>query len=412
MDQQTIDIVKATVPVLEEKGDAITVSFYNHLFSEHPELYNVFNQTHQKQQKQQRALAQAVLAAAKHIDKLEAILGSVKGIAHKHRSIGVKPEHYPIVGENLLWAIKDVLGDAATDEIMQAWEIAYGEIAKVFIAIEDALREEVKNRHGWNGYLPFKVDRKVEESSVITSFYLKPVNGQELPEFEAGQYISIKLDIPGEKYTHIRQYSLSDAPGTGYFRISVKREDARDPFPEGVVTNYLHESVKVGDVLQISAPAGDFTLDHTPDKPLVLISGGVGQTPMMSMLKQAVNQTPERNITWVHAAVNGTTHAFAKDVVKLDQQHKNLQTFFCYEAPTESDQERCLYAKTGYIDGEWLAQVIIDKNADYYFCGPKPFMKAIYTILKHWEIEDENIHFEFFGPQDQLVEKETATTGA
>ncbi|NQD67191.1 nitric oxide dioxygenase, partial [Bacillus haikouensis] len=133
LSQKTIDIVKSTAPVLEVKGTEITSVFYKNLFAAHPELLNIFNHVNQKKGRQQTALANTVYAAAQHIDQLEALLPAVKQIAHKHRSLGVKPEHYPIVGEHLLGAIKEVLGDAATDEIIQAWADAYGVIAGVFI---------------------------------------------------------------------------------------------------------------------------------------------------------------------------------------------------------------------------------------------------------------------------------------
>ncbi|MBM7645841.1 nitric oxide dioxygenase [Scopulibacillus daqui] len=409
MDQKTIDIIKATVPVLEEKGNEITKAFYKHLFSEHPELNHVFNQTHQKEGKQPRALAKLVYQAAAHIDRLEELLPAVKVVAHKHRSIGIKPEQYPIVGEHLLWAIKHVLGDQATDEIMKAWETAYGVIADAFIQLENELREDVKENNGWNDYMPFIIDKKVKESDVITSFYLKPANGQALPEYLPGQYISLKLNIPGEAYTHIRQYSLSDAPGKNYFRISVKREDEKAMYPEGVVSHYLHESMKEGDRMFVSAPAGDFTLDMSSYQPLVFISGGVGQTPLMSMLKTVIEKQPERPITWIHAAKNGNCHAFKEEVKKAAKKHKNLKTFICYNDPSSDDLEKKDIKKVGYIDEQWLSEIIEYRHASYYFCGPKPFMAAIYKILKQWEINDTDIHYEFFGPQDELLEEQAIT---
>ncbi|MFC7393268.1 NO-inducible flavohemoprotein [Scopulibacillus cellulosilyticus] len=409
MDQKTIDIIKATVPVLEEKGNEITEAFYEHMFSEHPELYNVFNQTHQKEGKQPRALAKLVYQAAAHIDRLEEVLSAVKVVAHKHRSIGIRPDQYPIVGENLLWAIKHVLGDQATDDIMKAWEIAYGEIANVFIQLENQLREEVKENNGWDDYMPFIVDKKVQESDVITSFYLKPANGGALPEYLPGQYLSLKLEIPGETYTHIRQYSLSDAPGKDYFRISVKREDKNAMYPEGVVSHFLHDTIKEGDQILVSAPAGDFTLDTSSNKPLVFISGGVGQTPLMSMLKTVIEKQPERPITWIHAAKNGKVHALNQDVKKAAEKHENLKTFICYNDPTSKDLEMNEFAKVGHMDEMWLSEVIDNRNAVYYFCGPKSFMAAIYKILKHWGINDEDIHYEFFGPQDEMLEEEAVT---
>src|SRR5690625_4027109 len=204
LDTKTIELVKATVPILEVHGDEITSRFYQLMFENHPELKNIFNQTNQRKGDQPKALANTVYAAAANIDNLEAILPNVKSIAHKHRSLQIKPEHYPIVGKHLLLAIKDVLGDAATDEIINAWEIAYGEIANVFIQVEQEMYEQAAEKQGgWNGFRNFQVVKKVEESSVITSFYLKPKDGQAFSDFLPGQYVSVRFDIPGEKNTHI-----------------------------------------------------------------------------------------------------------------------------------------------------------------------------------------------------------------
>lgn len=402
LDQKTISIVKSTVPVLEQHGETITTRFYQLMFGNHPELLNIFNHANQKQGRQQRALAGAVYAAAMYIDNLETILPVVKQIAHKHRSLGIKPEHYPIVGKHLLLAIKDVLGDAATDEIMDAWTEAYEIIADAFISVEADMYEEAANQKGgWEGFRGFIVDKKTVESDVITSFYLKPEDKGEIADFRPGQYISIKLEIDGEAYTHIRQYSLSDAPGKDYYRISVKRE-AGTPNPDGMVSNYLHDSVEEGDIVKISAPAGDFVLDIDKKTPVVLLSGGVGLTPMMSMLKTVVEMQPERKVTFVHAAANGKVHALRDEVEELAQL-QNVASYFFYDSPTEEDRKNNRFDVEGYITREWLEKNIPTKEADFYFCGPVPFMKAINRFLKELGVSEEQIHFEFFGPKASLV---------
>ena len=171
LSQETMDIVKATVPVLEQHGNAITKRFYERMLSEVPELNNIFNQTNQKKGGQPKALANTVYAAAANIDNLGAILPVVKQISEKHKSLMIKPEHYPIVGKYLLLAMKDVLQDAATDEILNAWEQAYGVIADVFINVEKEMYEHDKETTGgWNGFRDFKVVDKVRESEVVTSF--------------------------------------------------------------------------------------------------------------------------------------------------------------------------------------------------------------------------------------------------
>jgi nitric oxide dioxygenase len=401
LSQKTIEIVKATVPVLQEHGTDITKYFYNMMFAEYPELLNIFNQTNQKKGRQPEALANAVYAAAANIENLAAIIPVVKQIAHKHRSLGIKAEHYPIVGSCLLRAIKEVLD--APQEVLDACGEAYGVIADVFIQIESEMYDEAENQEGgWRDFRNFVVVKKVKESDVITSFYLEPQDKKALSSFKPGQYVTVKVDIPGEKYTHNRQYSLSDAPGKSYYRISVKREDATESTPAGIVSNYLHEKVQEGDLLPLSAPAGDFVLDTGKDIPLVLISGGVGVTPMMSMLNTAVEQQTKRDVYFIHCALNSNVHAFKEHVEQLTKDNQNVKAYVCYSAPSTEDKAAKNYDKEGYIDLAWLQTIVPTNKADFYFCGPIPFMKCVNEILKAWEVETENIHFEFFGPSASL----------
>ncbi|MDQ0159280.1 NO-inducible flavohemoprotein [Alkalibacillus salilacus] len=399
--EQQKDTIKATAPVLREHGTTITTRFYQLLFEKHPKLLNIFNQANQKQGKQQRALANSIIASAEHIDQLESIMPVVEQIAHKHRSLGIKPEHYPIVGENLLIAIKDVLGDAATDDIMQAWEDAYQVIADIFISVEADLYEETEQQPGgWKDFKPFYIAGKVVESDVITSFYLKPVDEQPLPTFEPGQYISVKLDIPSETYTNIRQYSLSYKPNQSYFRISVKREDEHDP--NGVVSNYLHNEASVGDLLDVSAPAGEFTLDTNSTKPLVLLAGGVGITPLINMLHTVVEQQPSRPVSIVHAVRNGDVQAFEQELTDLvlDHQHVNIYTILSH--PTADDEANKHYHQKGFITYDWMKDHLPMDEADFYFCGPKPFMEAVMNHLNQHGVTEDRLNFEFFGPQEEL----------
>ncbi|WP_075981009.1 NO-inducible flavohemoprotein [Bacillus massilinigeriensis] len=399
LNEKTIQIIKSTVPVLEVHGEEITKRFYHLMFTNHPELLNIFNHANQKQGRQQRALANAVYHAAKYIDQLETILPVVTQIAHKHRSLGIKPEHYPIVGEHLILAIKDVLKEAATEDIIDAWTKAYGVIADAFIGVEAKLYEEAEEKKGgWKDFRDFVIAKKVQESSVITSFYLQPADSGELASFIPGQYISVKLSIPGQANTHIRQYSLSDSPNKNYYRISVKREEGLQNRPDGIVSNYLHQHVNEGDIIQISAPAGEFVLQETIATPIILLSGGVGITPMMSMLNHLSNKNIKQQITFVHAAINGDYHAFSKDVDHIVDENREVQRHFYYEKPTETDRENQAFDGEGLITAEALNQIIIDKNATIYMCGPVNFMQAMYDGLLEINVPKKNIHFEFFGP--------------
>ncbi|CAN7179475.1 NO-inducible flavohemoprotein [Paenibacillus sp. LjRoot153] len=403
LSEQTIRIIKSTVPVLEVHGVAITKRFYDRLFTAHPELLNLFNHANQKQGRQQTALANAVYAAAVHIDRLEAILPAVKQIAHKHRSLGVKPEQYPIVGEHLLGAIKEVLGDAATDDILGAWAEAYGVIASAFIGIEsDMYANSALQPGGWSDFRPFVIARKERESDVITSFYLTPQDQGPIAGFEAGQYVSIRVQIPGDDYTHIRQYSLSNASGQPFYRISVKREDTNPAVPAGKVSVYLHNQVQEGDVVWLSAPAGDFTLDSADTRPITLLSGGVGLTPMVSMLHSLVTTQPDRKVTFIHAAQNGGHHALRTEVEQLAKEHPQVTIAWCYAQPTAVDTREQAYHKEGFLDLPWIQSLVPTADGCFYFCGPLPFMKTVNQSLIAWGVAEADRHYEFFGPAGAL----------
>lgn len=390
LSQQTIDIVKSTAPVLQQHGVTITTAFYKRLFNEHPELLNIFNHVNQARGRQQTALANAVLAAAQHIDNLEAILPAVVNIAHKHRSLGIKPEQYPIVGENLLAAIKEVLGEAATDDIINAWAEAYGVIADAFISVEEQLYSETESKEGgWRFFKEFEVVNKVEESDVITSFYLKPADGKPLPTYSPGQYISVRVKIPGEEYLHIRQYSLSQSPNHDEYRISVKKEEQTKP--EGKVSVFLHESVNVGDRIEVSAPAGVFFLDTSKDTPVTLLSGGVGITPMMSMFESLANQQPSRPVAFLHGAQSENLQAFDEQIKELLPKMENASYKVLYSNEPDG----------GFITKEYLDEHAL-KGGDVYVCGPVVFLELMINYLVELRYPLENIHYEFFGPAAQL----------
>lgn len=389
LSQQTIDIIKSTVPVLEQHGKTITTVFYKNMFKEHPELLNIFNHTNQSQGRQQTALANAVYAAAANIDNLGAILPAVVQISHKHRSLGITPDQYPIVGHHLLGAIKEVLGDAATPEILAAWGEAYGVIADAFIGVEQDMYDKAEQAEGgWRTFKEFTIADKIEESEVITSFYLKPVDGKKLPSYKPGQYITIKVKIPGETYTLNRQYSLSQAENDEYFRISVKREDECQP--NGKVSVFLHRQANIGDTLEVSAPAGDFYLNTENTTPVTLISGGVGVTPMMAMFQTIANTAPERPVAFLHSARTRKHQAFDTDIKRLAASMKDAKYAVLYSE--EGD---------GFINRTFLEANVLE-GSDVYVCGPTAFMQAVIKELYAMGFPKEKVHFEFFGPAVQL----------
>jgi nitric oxide dioxygenase len=405
LSERTIEIVKATAPAVAPHAEAITQRFYTLMFTGNPEVKAYFNQAHQFSGGQQRALAGAICAYAANIDNLDALGPAVELIAHKHCSLGIQPEHYPIVGKHLLAAIKDVLGDAATEEVLAAWGEAYGLLAKVFIDREEAIYQANESAPGgWRGYRKFVVRRKAVESDVITSFYLAPADGAELAEFLPGQYITLKLDHPTTP-TSPRNYSLSDRPGTGYYRVSVKREAGPiAEAPGGLISNHLHDEINEGDVLEVGPPCGEFTLtpEQANGRPIVFIAGGVGVTPLMSMLRSLAHADVETPIHFIQAARDSRVRAFAKELGQIAADRPNVSVHVRFDAPLADDLHAGRCHSVGLVDGDFLRQHV-SNDAEFYFCGPTPFMSCVDRALADWGVDQSRRRYEFFGPKGELT---------
>lgn len=396
LDQTTVAVIKSTIPLLESAGPALTQHFYQRMFSHNPELKDIFNLAHQRSGGQPLALFNAVAAYAKNIDNLGALAGAVERIAHKHTGFLIQPEQYHIVGSHLLATLKELGGSAITDEVLEAWGKAYGVLADIFIGRErEIYQEKAAQAGGWQGTRPFIIKEKRAESALITSFVLAPADGQPVLNFKPGQYLSIKLAHPQLEYQEIRQYSLSDASNGREYRISVKRE------PEGQVSNLLHDHLHVGDSIDVMPPAGDFFLRADKATPVVLISGGVGLTPMLSMLNQLLARDHGASISWLHACERGDLHAFREDIRHKCAQHNRLQSRVWYREPMAQDQQGKDYDFRGTMD---LAQVaeLLAPDAHYYFCGPLGFMQSIKDQLLAAGIPAGQLHYEVFGPHQDL----------
>ena len=403
--QKTIHIVKSTAPILQEHGETLTKHFYKRMFSHNPEVAPFFNPAHQEAGNQQRALAGAIAAYAANIDNLEVLGGAVELIAQKHTSLMIKPEHYPIVGANLLASIREVLGEGATEEVITAWGEAYGFLADILIGREKQIYAESATKPGgWEGFKSFRVIRKEKESSNITSFYLAAADGAPLPAFKPGQYITVRAATPNGSTT-MRNYSLSDKPGQEWFRISVKREVPPEAnTPAGYVSNMLHDDVEVGSIIEIAPPCGEFFLDVGENhvRPLVLMAAGVGITPIHSILLAALEAFPERQVIFVHAALNEDVQAFRTAFDSLAQNHSNLSVHYRYSDAPQNGVVRSGNASSGFVTPEYVEELLPDRDADYYFCGPQPFMVSLYHGLMQWGIPASQVHFEFFGPRQEL----------
>jgi len=403
---QQKDLVKATIPALQQHGEAITQAFYKTLFEEHPALLNIFNPANQQNGGQARSLAASILAYAAHIDHLDQLGGMVSRIAHKHASLEVQPEHYPIVGEHLLRAIRSVLGEAATPEILDAWGAAYQQLATIMIGVEQNLYDEGRSQTGgWSGYQPLLVTRKVIESETITSFYLSSPDGKSLPAFLPGQYLAVKAHLADAPFQQIRQYSLSGINDGKTYRISVKRELAPGHIAaakNGLISNYLHDEVHEGDTILAHVPQGDFTLRQTV-RPVVLLSGGVGITPAISMLRHLAVQQPSRPVLFVYATLQGSHHAFREEVRVLTSASGHLQSITFYEKPSAKDRLGVDYDHSGRVSAQALQPHLPPQPADFYYCGPIGFMDAVEEILDSFDVPLDCRYSEAFAPDPSFA---------
>lgn len=393
----TIHLVKATVPALQEHGLTITKRMYERMFR-NEEIRDLFNQSHHGETgSQPKALASAVLAYAQNIDNLGALAPAVERIAQKHVGLNILPEHYPHVAEALLGAIKDVLGDAATDEILAAWGEAYWFLAHVLIGREKAIYTSLATAPGgWNGWRNFRIESKSPESEIITSFVLRPEDGKPVLRHQPGQYLTFWIDVPGQ-HPLKRNYSISSAPNGETYRISVKRE------PQGIASSWLHDHTNVGTILKVAPPAGEFFLNEESPRPVVLLSGGVGLTPMMSMLETIAARYPNKSVHYVHGTLDGSTHAMKDRVRSLVETHPNIRVTTFYVEPRPEDRQGEDYDHEGLISMDWLRANTPLDEAGYYLCGPRPFLQAFVGGLALAGVRSIRIHYEFFGPADEIL---------
>lgn len=403
-----VETIKATAPVLVQNGETITTKFYADMLTAHPELKNIFNTTHQATGHQAKALAGSLYAYAANIDNLGRLSPAVELICHKHASLYIRPHHYDIVGEYLLRTLQTVLGDAATPDIMSAWGAAYWQLANLMIGKEAGMHAEAA---GWNDWQDFKITRKEKEADQITSFYLEPVDSAlTLPKFKPGQYISVKVFVDRLEggIWQARQYSLSDAPGKPYLRISVKKEPAttveglREQAQPGYISNLLHDSMEVGNVVKVSHPWGDFYFDGDDvDKatPVVLISAGVGLTCLNSILV-TLSETSSRPVSWIQGARDSNARAFKKDVDLVVAKRKDWHTVYFLSNPQEDDVQGRDYDLKGRVDLDKIdrEKVFTDRGDTLYFvCGPTKFMLDTETKLRSYGVGADRVKMELFG---------------
>ncbi|KUL34388.1 hemin transporter [Streptomyces sp. NRRL F-4489] len=390
-------VVRATLPAVDAALNEITARFYAAMFGARPELLDgLFNRGNQASGEQRQALAGSIAAFAKalladpgaHPDAL------LSRIAHKHAALGVTEDQYTIVHKYLFGAIAEVLGEAITPEVAAGWDEVYWLMAGALIAREARLYHEaqIDPRRPWRQWTV--VERR-EETPDAVSFLLRPADGGPLPRARAGQYVSVKVLMP-DGIHQTRQYSLSNAPGDRLRRITVKRVASVADAPEGEVSNQLHRTVRAGDELTLSAPFGDVVLDGA-DTPLLLVSAGIGCTPMVGMLEHLAATGSSRPVRVLHADLSPADHALRADTKRLVYRLPDAQAHFWYEQG--ADEEAGARPGRMALDGPDLGlDLNLSADTDVYLCGSLPFMRAVRTGLLRAGVPARRIRYEVFGP--------------
>ncbi|MEO5354056.1 MAG: 2Fe-2S iron-sulfur cluster-binding protein [Magnetococcus sp. XQGC-1] len=266
------------------------------------------------------------------------------------------------------------------------------------------LTDTTKGVAAWKGFRKFRVIRKTFEDidKSVCSFYLSPVDGEGLPNFKPGQFLAFKLDIPdlstGDAKSVVRCYSLSDGPGLDYYRVSIKRVPAPDAtLPPGLSSGHFHDAVQEGTVLAVRAPNGRFFLE-SGSTPVVLVAGGIGITPMLSMLNDCLKQQNDREIWLFYGVRNGGEHVMKVHLENLAEQHPNFRLHVCYSRPLPDDVLGRDYQHQGHVDMNRLRLTLLLKPYSFYICGPKAMLESLVPALGAWGVPEHNVHYEAFGP--------------
>ncbi|GAA1139012.1 globin domain-containing protein [Nesterenkonia lutea] len=385
-------VVEQTAGVVAEYAEEISKLFYADMFDAHPELLNVFNQANQAVGEQPKALAASVVAFAVHLIDPAApnFTPVMRRIAHKHVSLGIQAAQYLIVGRYLLAAVKKVLGEAITPQVAAAWDEVYWLFATSLIAEEGKLYAE-GGTDPEHPYAKYRVVERFEESDEVFSLLLAPVQGQ-IPSHRTGQYVGIAVDLP-DGLRQPRQYTISSGPRGDSLRVTIKRVRGVDGTPDGQVSGWLYANAQPGTLLDVSQPAGDVLLDET-DVPLVLVSAGIGITPVAAIMEDLSRRQPDRTVRLFHADKSHADHALydglRRQVLAMtDARAQNWYKEDAEIAPTLHP------AKSGFMD---LSDVELPEETQVFMCGSLPFMQSARRSLIDQGVPSENIHYEVFGP--------------
>jgi nitric oxide dioxygenase len=393
LSQKSRPVIKATLPVVGENIGTIAQRFYQHMFGAHPELLDgLFNRGNQAEGTQQQALAGSVAmfasALVDHPDQLPENL--LQRVAHKHASLGLRPDQYQVVYDNLMWAIGDVLGDAVTPEVADAWSEVYWLMAFALVHMERGLYSArgVRPERVWRDW---QVIEKNRETDDVVTFRVKRTDDRPVRTSLPRQYVTVQTLMPDGVHQP-RQYSLTRADDGEHRQFAVKRVHG-DGKPDGEVSNLLHDRVNVGDVITMSLPFGDVVLDDS-GRPQVFCSAGIGVTPMAGMLSHLVAAGSHFDVTVLHADLNERSFALRQQVLEDVRALPNGRIHVWYEEGAEGSLP--VDARhAGMMD---LSDLELPADAAYYLCGPLPFMQVIRSAVIDRGVPTRDIQYEVFGP--------------
>ena len=390
LSERSAAVVAATAGVVAAHAEQITARFYPRMFAEHPELLRVFNQGNQATGEQSRALAASVVAYAVHLIDPEAppFDRVLERIAYKHISLGIRPEQYTIVGYHLLGAVGDVLGEAVTPAVADAWNEVYWLFATQLVAEEARLYQQAGVDPA-RPLRPYRVVRRIEETQDVISLILEPADEAGLPEISPGQYVSVFVDLPnGQRQP--RQYTVSSTGLGNRLQITVRRVRGVNGAPDGQVSTYLNDHITVGETLEVSAPAGDFVVQSS-DGPLLLASAGAGITTVLPIVEHIARTQPNRTVIVAHADRTAQDHALRDTVLHVGRQLDNFTAYTWYETVGPDDHR----SHQGFMD---LTEIPLPANIQVFTCGPLPFMRHIRSTLLDRGVPADSIRYEVFGP--------------
>lgn len=385
LSEKSRPIIEATLPIIAERINDITPDFYRRMFAARPDLMDgMFSRSSQLEGTQPRALAGSIAVFASYIvEHPDSYPDEVLSrVAHKHASLGLKEEEYPTVYKYLFEAIAANLGDLATPEIVEAWTEVYWLMGNALIKLEKGLYASQANDVM---FAPFKVVDRKETGENVVVLTFEPADETPMTESKGGQYISIVVPAR-DGLRQARQYTLLPSE-KNQRRIGVKLD------PNGEMTSILHE-LKIGDVVEISNPYGDLTLEGfgNPEAPLYLFSAGIGTTPMLGFLSELIEKGSQRPVTVVHADRSLDTWPLREELTELVNKLPNARLISFIEG------EGGDFA--GRVD---VSKLDVPSDANVYLCGPLPFMQGVRSALVEAGVPGKNINYEIFGPDQWML---------